>query len=266
MNLATKKAKKTLTKFTDSFKAEINVFQKFVIIHKYIDFLKTSALTKKILQKIFDDTAATIDNTYYELTNKKERSRICGKNFWIYYTDLERIYDIMGEFKTKKPSEKIEFDKIYLDFYEPYSEEILEFSIKVVNGYIFNYLDRELFLNSKPRDNKTWFDTARSVLNIEGYKIKIASQNKETNAHKILKHIFTDNRDNMDDSFFFSEIAEDVFEDLEYKEDKNSWQRYYDTCKRINEKIRDKTKNVVNNFLIFNSGQKGYLKINTKYL
>jgi len=266
MNLTSNKIKKTLTKLTETFRLEKNIFQKFVIIHKYIDYLNKTPLTKEVLQKIFEDTATTMNEIYENLPKKAIRNKVRGKKFWMYYSDLEMIHDTMGDFKDCKTMERTEFDKLCLDFSEPYSEEILELSFKVVNSHVFNWLDRKSFFTAKARDGKTWFDSKRSVLYIDEFKIKISEQSKETNAHKILKHIFSDNRDNINDNFFFSEMAEDVFEDLEYKADRNSWQRYYDTCKRINEKIKIKTKNVVNKFLIFNSGQKGYLRVNSKYL
>lgn len=266
MNLTHDKIKETINQLTESFHLEKNVFQKFVIIHKYINFLNETPLTKEVIQNIFNDTAATIDESYYELPNKKERNKVHGKNFWMYYTELERIHDTMNDFKKCKTLKRVEFDKLYLDFSEPYSEEILEFSLKVVNGYIFNNLDQGIFFNSSKKEGETWFDDKRSILYVRNFKILIAKQDKETNAHKILRYIFKDNKTNLDDNFFFSEIAEDVFEDLEYKEDKNSWRRYHRTCEVINEKIFKETKNIVDKFLLFNTGRKGYLKINPDFM
>ncbi|MFA5109352.1 MAG: hypothetical protein WC458_02315 [Patescibacteria group bacterium] len=266
MNLTSEKIKETLTQLTELFHLEKNIFQKFVIIHKYIDFLNKTPITKGALQKIFDDSAATMGDIYENLPNKATRNKVRGKKFWMYYSDLEMIHDIMGEFKIGKTSERAEFDNLCQDFSEPYSEEILELAFKVVNCHVFNRLDQESFLNAKEQDGKTWFDDKKSILYVDGFKIMIARQDKETNAHKILKYIFKNNSDNLDDSFFFSEMAEDIFEDLEYKEDKNSWKRYYRSCELINEKVLKETKNAVDNFIIFNSGKTGCLKINPKFI
>ena len=73
-------------------------------------------------------------------------------------------------------------------------------------------------------------------------------------------------KENLKDNFFYSEMAEDIFEDLEYKEDKNSWKKYTRTCEVINEKVFNGTKRAVDNFLIFNSGKRGCLKINPEYI
>lgn len=266
MNLTSKEIKQTLSQLTDSFHLEKNIFQKFVIIHKYIDFLNKTTLTKEALQKIFDDSAATMGDIYENLSNKAERDKVRSKKFWLYYSDLEMIHDVMGNFKNCKTAERKEFDILCWDFSEPYSEEILELAFKVVNCHVFNRLDQESFLSEHKKDGQTWFDDKKSILYVNDFKIMIAKQDKETNAHKILKYIFKDNIDNLSDNFFFSEMAEDIFEDLEYKQDKNSWQKYYDTCKKINEKIMNGTKKSVENFLIFNSGKRGCLKINPQYL
>lgn len=116
-------------------------------------------------------------------------------------------------------------------------------------------------------DDKFYFDEKNSILHFQDQKIKIAKQDKQTNAHKILKYIFA-KKSKIQDEFFYSEIDEKEFGDfaskLEYKENSNSWRRYYDACEKIQEKIRVRTG--INDFLIFNSGKSGRVMINTKYL
>ncbi|QQG52187.1 MAG: hypothetical protein HY931_02450 [Candidatus Falkowbacteria bacterium] len=266
MNLTSEKIKETLTQLTELFHLEKNIFQKFVIIHKYVDFLNKTPITKEALQTIFDDSAATMGDIYENLPNKEARNKIRGKKFWMYYSDLEMIHDIMGEFKVGKTSERTEFDNLCQDFSEPYSEEILELAFKVVNCHVFNRLDQESFLNEKKKDGKTWFDEKNSILYIKGERVMINNHDKITNAHKILNYIFTTNKDNLEDDFFYSEIAFEEFEDMEYKEDKCAWRKYFTACQEIKNKIIKCTKNKVDNFLLFNSGQKGRVKINFEYL
>lgn len=266
MNLTCENIKETLIKLTESFNLEKSIFQKFVIIHKYVDYLNKTPLTKEVLQKIFEDTAFTMDELYENLPNKEVRSKVRGKKFWMYYSDLEMIYDVMNDFKSCKSLQKAEFDKLCLDFSEPYSEEILRLSFKVVNSYVFNHLDRESFFCEHKKDGLTWFDEKNSILYIKGEKVIINRQDKITNAHKILRHIFINNKNNLSDDFYYSEIAFEEFEDMEYKQDKSSWKRYFIACEKIKNKIFDKTKNKVDNFLIFNTGQKGRVKLNSEYI
>ena len=82
----------------------------------------------------------------------------------------------------------------------------------------------------------------------------------------ILKYIFIDNKDNLNDEFYYSEIAEDEFGDLEYKQDKNSWKRYSEMCRYINSMIEEQTNKKVKKFLIYNTGKQGRVKINKKFL
>ena len=88
---------------------------------------------------------------------------------------------------------------------------MLVLSFKVVNSNVFDKLDRQCFYSEdKPKKGKTYFDQKRSILYIKGQKVLINIQNKITNTHKILKYIFIDNKKNLKDDFFYSEIAEDL--------------------------------------------------------
>jgi hypothetical protein len=101
---------------------------------------------------------------------------------------------------------------------------------------------------------------------VRGEKIAINKQAKTTNAHKVLKYIFVTNKDNLDDDFFYSEIAEDEFEDTEYTLDNESWRKYHVACQVVNKKVADHTKGEIKDFLVFNTGIKGKVKLNKKYL
>ena len=127
-------------------------------------------------------------------------------------------------------------------------------------------MEQEEFLKWADKSNKTWFDEKRSILYIKGERIKIKRKSADSNDHKILKYIFKDNKDNLKDEFFFSEIAEDAFGDEDYRNDKNSWRRYHDACIKLKNKVVDNTKDKISDFFIFSSGQKGSIKISPKYL
>jgi len=133
-----------------------------------------------------------------------------------------------------------------------------------VNSEIFEKLGEESFFSK--RDGQTWFDEKKSILYIKGEKVKINKQDKTTNSHKILRHIFVTNKNAVDDDFFYSEIAEDEFNELDYKNRKNNWERYRRACMHVNKKVEECTKEHLKKFLIFNTGKKGKVKVNKKYL
>lgn len=264
--------KEKMLELTRLFCVERNIFQKFVIIYKYITFIDKDPITQGILQRIFDDTAKAMGKAGDSLNEDRflnvESEVIHTNEFWVYYSNLKIIHSRMKKLKGCKVYEETDFNNLCRLFSRPYSAESLKLSFKVVNINIFDHLDQDSFLeeDEEEDDKKTWFDDKKSILYIKGLKIAIAKQNKETNAHKILKYIFVDNKDNLDDDFFYSEIAADEFGDMEYKADKNSWRKYFYACEEIQNKIIKTTKGGVDNFLIFNTGQKGKLKLNSEHL
>ena len=171
----------------------------------------------------------------------------------------------MRKIKDCRLKDKKEFSSLCHLFSKPYSKQMLELSFIVVNSEVFDRLDQECFFCCDDKSDKTYFDAKKSILYIKGKKIEINKQEKITNAHKILKYIFIDNKDNLTDDFFYSEIAEDEFGELDYKSRKNNWRKYTRTCEVINEKINKEHKDI-KQFLKFNSGIKGKLKVNKKYL
>ena len=83
---------------------------------------------------------------------------------------------------------------------------------------------------------------------------------------KDIKNKIIDNKKNLEDDFFYSEIAENEFNELDYKERKNNWRTYFRACQDINDKILNQTNELVKDFLKFNTGKKGNASINKKYL
>ncbi|MFA5184775.1 MAG: hypothetical protein WC456_04605, partial [Patescibacteria group bacterium] len=73
-------------------------------------------------------------------------------------------------------------------------------------------------------------------------------------------------KDNLTDDFFYSEIAESEFGEVDYKHRPNNWRKYHTACEDIKEKIRNQTADEINDFLIFNTGKTGRIRINKKYL
>ena len=260
-----------MLELTRLFCIERNIFQKFVIVYRYIRLLNKDPLTKEILQKLFDESAKAMGKLNGDCLDQDEFLDVKGEviytnDFWVYYSNLELIHAKMKKMKQCKLCDKAEFDNLSRLFSKPYSKEMLKLSFSVVNSNVFDQLDRECFLSDDEKEAKTWFDEEKSLLWIRGRKIKISKRDKITNAHKILKHIFIGNKDNIKDDFYYSEIAQDEFGELEYKKDAKAWERYRDTCKYANRLIEDQTKNEIKDFLIFNTGKRGRVKLNARYI
>lgn len=266
MKLVIQKTKENMLEFTQLFSIERNIFQRFVIVYKYICFLNKEPIVKDVLQKIFDDTSKIIGEPEVS-TKENEFLKVKGdvilsREFWIYYSNLEIIYGKMKQMQQCQITDKTEFEQLYKLFAKPYSEKMLTLSFEVVNSEIFNRLDQACFYLEDAKENETFFDEQTGILHIKGHKIKINKQDKITNAFKIIRHIFITNKNNTSDDFYFSEIAEDEFNELDYKHRKNNWRKYAKACEHINAK----TKDIAENFLILNTGETGKLKVNPKYL
>lgn len=255
-----------LAKLAKDFSEEENVFQRSLTIFKFIEILQKNKDTKKALDSLLSETSKEMECK--GLTG--EDDLLCEKagiecDFWVCYGALDKVHTLI--LKYKDTQDKRYTDKAVKLITASYYPEIYRICFKMVAGCLLEKMETDYLLaNKKDKDDKVYFDSQRSILRVKGFKILITQRGQENNAHKILKYIFKDNKDNLKDNFFFSEIAEDVFEDLEYKDDKNSWKKYHRACELINEKIIKGTKNAVDKFLIFNTGQKGFLKLNSEYL
>jgi len=266
MTASLKELKIKLAKLAKDFSYEENVFQQCLAIFKFVEVLQKNKEAKKSLDSLLGETNKESD--YQPLSD--EDDLLCEKagidcDFWVCYGALDKVHTLIVKFK--ETQDKRYANKATKMITASYYPEIYRICLKMVAGCLLEKMETDYLLaNKKDKDDKVHFDSQRSILRIKGFKILITQRGQENNAHKILKYIFKDNKDNLSDSFFFSEIAEDVFEDLEYKDDKNSWKKYHRACELINEKIIKATKNAVDKFLIFNTGQKGFLKLNPEYI
>ncbi len=270
MKLVIQKTKENMLEFTQSFSVERNTFQRFVIVYKYVSFLNKEPIVKDILQKIFNDTAKIIGepdvNTDENEFLKVKGDVILSREFWTYYSNLEIIHGKMKQIQQCQLADKPEFEQLSKLFSKPYSEKMLTLSFEVVNSEIFNRLDQACFYLEDEKENETYFDEEKSLLFIKGQKIIISKHDKITNAHKILKHIFITNKDNLTDDFFFAEIAMDEFGEMNYKDNDQGWEKYRVICRFIKEKIIKQTNGKIKDFIIYNTGKQGRVKLNKKYL
>jgi len=271
MLVSSQKLKEKMLEFTRLFLIERSCFQRFVIVYKYIRFLNKDPLAKDVLQKIFNDTAKIIGyDSLYNINEEQflnvKGEAIFSREFWIYYTNLEIIHGNMKRVKECNLTDKKDIKQLYHLFSKPYSHQMLELSFKVINSEIFERLDKDCFLNCDNEDNKIYFDEIKNILYIKGMKVKIATFDKITNAKKILHHIFITNKNDLKDDFYYAEIADEEFGELEYNKNNKAWEKYHDTCKYINKIVEKQTKKEIKKFLVYNTGKKGRVKINEKII
>ena len=261
-----KELKMKLVKNANTFTSADTVFQRAISIFKFVEIILKNKESKKALDAMLSEANKEFD--CYELSG--EDNLMCEKlglncKFWWFYSNLDEIYTLMKRYKDNDDKKFINKVKEILS--DDYAFDILTLSMKVVGGCIIVKMGKKEFIAGKlSKSNKTWFDDKNSILYVKDEKVLINKQSKETNAHKILKYIFKDNKNNLQDDFFFSEIAFDEFEDMEYKQNDESWRKYFVACREINLKVQKQTKNKINDFLIYNYGKKGRAKINQEYL
>ena len=100
------------------------------------------------------------------------------------------------------------------------------------------------------------FDKETGILFFKNEQIRMTLKNDRTNAHLVLEYLF----DHLGEKISFRELAEDIFGEDEktYK-----WRKYYRACEDIKKKVYKKTK--IDDFIIFDSGKTGGVRINEKY-
>lgn len=260
-----KELRAELKNLSSSFFEEENVFRKSVIVFNFVETILKNKEAKKSFDSLVAEAAEEI--TSAETGNEEDilKTKLCcGSRFWRHFADLDAVHSIMKRMRRDKDRRGLKkLDNIIC---QPYSANLFHAAFQVVGGCVLEKMEQEEFLKWADKSNKTWFDEKKSILYIKGERVIINNQDKITNAHKILRYIFITNKDNIKDDFFYSEMAFDEFEDIEYKQDKDGWRKYFIACRDINLKIQKQTKNKIVDFLNFNYGKKARVKINEAYL
>ena len=275
MQTQNRKLKLELKELIKPFIEDINNFERYRIIYDFFERLSKDKKLKEIIKELKIET-----KTKQKSVLKKDGLFLCLKNndlkissnLWLCYLSLNFIYKALNKYqKTQDKKEKLKLEKYLDDIMSNYqNKQIFELSLWAISNHIFDLLDKEIFLNQAQNEIKEklplYFDEIKSLLFIQGEKIPIQIYSKPTDAHKVLKYILIDNANNLDDDFYYSEISENEFGDLDYKKSQRNWERLYYACRNIQSKIKKCTKNSVDNFLIFNSGTQGKVSINSQYL
>jgi len=272
MSLPHNTLKQKMLELTSLFSVETTIFERLVLIYKYFRLIDNDPLAKEMLQKIFNDSLEVFGKYDYEIDELgKEFTTVDGKvlettRFWHYMTNLRIIHRCMEKlYKSDLKDTKLMNDLRNL-FSRSYSQETYELSMNIINNEVFEKLSEQKFVHLLDKGSKTFFDDKKSALYVKGHGVQINKQGKITNAHKILHHIFVSNKDNITDEFYFSEIAEDEFGELDYKSRKNNWRTYARACEHVNSKVKKQTDGQITDFLVISSGTTGHVKVNPKYL
>ncbi len=147
----------------------------------------------------------------------------------------------------------------------------LDVDIKKFNKLLKSVIDKiDELKTGKPQfkntKNQLKYNSEEGILLINSYEIKFSLRDKKTIAQDILEYIFTNEEISLEEQFDYSDIAFNQFRDEEYTKNSIAWRKYYTACMDIQDKVRKQTSGKIEDFLIYNSSQKGYVKINPKYL
>lgn len=99
------------------------------------------------------------------------------------------------------------------------------------------------------------YDAVYGILYFKGKEIKINLKKRITNSHYLLAYLLVNNP--------FEKHYYDELEDEEVLLERKSWTSYYDACEDIQAKVMNVTG--IEDFLDYNSGNKMYVRINSKY-
>lgn len=122
--------------------------------------------------------------------------------------------------------------------------------------------DSDVVPLASPPTVRLSFNADSSILIVNDVKVKINRRRDDNNQHKLLNHIFK----NPGQEHFYSEIAEVEFGNGdEYRARGESlWRTYYRACQTINARLSQDAN--APDFLDFNTGRTGRVRINPKYL
>jgi len=255
-----------VSQLEQKFQSESNCLKKMIIIHKYMDFLKTEKVLKSMFEEENSKTAKTLNSLLTGSATFADFDIQTGKpnfdnNSIFFYTFLDAMYKTMEEYKTltdTKRKDKFKQD-VEISFKNPEQNMVYTMSFTVLNKKIINELSTEDFI--KGHKDNIFFDNQKSILHIKGKKVKIKRKADLPIEHYILEYLFE--QEDKTEEAYYQDIATEKLRELGYN-NKTDWKKYYNACERLQDKIRIATN--INDFLIFTTNKTGNVKINKKYL
>jgi len=185
--------KEKLADYSTKFQIETNSFQKMVILHEYTGFIKSNS--------IFSDLLKNEDKNTQEFAKECSKKTINIDNFKSLFREIEfveedknirdrstniltltkpvfRTLSIMAfsmeEYKQidNKRREKIE-SNLKKAFLNPLNIIVVDIQFSILNTKLFEFLDKEAFLNKDVMTDKIIFDNQKSILYIKNKQIRI---------------------------------------------------------------------------------------------
>lgn len=255
-----------ISQIEQNFQAENNCLKKLVILHSYMDFLKTDNTLKTLFEKENSQTETTLNSMLSGSTTFADFNIQTGKtnidsNSIFFYCFLDAMYKTMEEYKVLTDKEKIEKFKqnVELAFKDPMQNMVYNMAFAVLNKKIINELSTEDFI--KGHKDNTYFDNEQSVLHIKGKEVKIKRKADLPIEHYILECLF--DQEDKTEEVYYQDIAKEKLRALEY-DSSNDWKTYHKACQRLQDKIRIDAQ--IDDFIIFTTGKTGNVKINNNYL
>ena len=255
-----------ISQIEQEFQTESNCLKKLVILHNYMDFLKTDNALKTMFEKENSQTETTLKSLLSGSTTFADFEINTGtpnfdNNTVFFYCFLDAMYKTMEEYKVLTDKEKIEKFKqnVELAFKDPMQNMVYNTAFSVLNKKIINELSTEDFI--KGSKNNTYFDKEQSILHIKGKETKIKRKADLPIEHYILECLF--DQEDKTEEVYYQDVAKDKLNELEY-DSSTDWKTYHKACQRLQDKIRIDAQ--IDDFLIFTTGKTGNVKINKDYL
>ncbi len=248
------------------FQTETNCLKKMIIIHKYMEFLKTEKVLKDMFTEENSKTSDTLNSmmtgstTFADFNIQTGKSNIENSSIF-FYTFLDAMYKTMEEYKALTDKKKMdEFkEKVEMAFKDPTQNMVYNMSFQVLSKKIINELSSEDFI--KGHKDNIFFDKGKSILHIKGKQIKIKRKADFPLEHYILEYLFE--QSDKTEEIYYKDIATEKLNELEYNSTKD-WKKYYNACERLQNKIRVDVN--IDDFLVYTTNKTGNVKINKKYL
>ena len=248
------------------FQIEPNCLKKMIIIHSYMDYLKTEKVLKTLFEEENSKAVETLNSIMTGATTFAAFDIQTGKtnfenNTILFYAFLDAMYKTMEEYKVLADKSKIAKFKedVELSFKDPAKSMVYNMSFAVLNKKIIYELSTNDFI--KGHKDNIYFDKEKSILHIKGKYVKIKRKTDLPLEHYILEYLF--DQDDKTAEVYYKDIAEEKLRELNY-DSTTDWKKYYSACERLQEKIREDAQ--INDFLIFTTNKTGNVKINPEYL
>lgn len=263
------------------------------VMYGFVEIIENDPVFSKFVEYIIDEELKVQNAIKLAHKNKEIDDDVLDEliplhftnHFWHdYYSMFKTAHDVIKIDKCSiEGKEATNINRAGLFFYqaaghkkriEPLTELKRKFYINTIKG-CYDVLvslintNQDYFIKKDDAENisdedlndEIIFDLENSILTIKGKKVRISKRsNGYTNSHYILKYLL----DNItEQEVFFSEIfnSNPIFGDT-YKTE-NAWRKIHRGCEDIQTKILKDTG--INDFLEYNTGKTGKVKINSKY-